>query len=194
MNFLKALKVVRMYDTDGGSGAGGGDPTPPTEPTPPTSTDVEALQEQAKQDAQNEFLQLLGVKDLTELQALVNKQRDYEDSQKTELEKINGDYEALKGSLGEKDSTIENLNALLVATRLQVPEAKANDVITLAKNYVDAKTDMTAAIAKVVELYPHFTEGTPNSVDPQVPAWSTGKNGRHTKATLNDEQWSAAFK
>ncbi|HEM4424783.1 hypothetical protein [Streptococcus suis] len=123
--------------------------------------DTEAIKSQAI----SELLGQLGVASVEDAQANLASWNEYQEGQKTELQKIQDNLTVANNSLAERDTTIASLQAQLAAAQLGVPAENTSDVITLAKSLVNEKTDINTAISTVLEKYPHFKGGGDNVVD-----------------------------
>lgn len=123
--------------------------------------DTEAIKSQAI----SELLGQLGVASVEDAQANLPSWNEYQEGQKTELQKIQDNLTVANNSLAERDTTIASLQAQLAAAQLGVPAENTSDVITLAKSLVNEKTDINTAISTVLEKYPHFKGGGDNVVD-----------------------------
>jgi len=181
----------------------GGDPnvTPETTPPaqePPVQPPVTFTQEQmdeAKQQQEASFLKKLGVENLDQLKQTVKGWNEYQESQKTEQEKINEKLTTFETQLKEKDESLFNSQAQIAALKLDIKEEKnLNAVITLAKTKVNDDVDITKAIEMVVEEFPHFkgvVEQPP--ADPGKPK-PTFSNGQHQQTSMTEsDKWFAAF-
>jgi len=182
---------------------GGGDPnvTPETTPPaqePPVQPPVTFTQEQmdeVKQQQEASFLKKLGVENLDQLKQTVKGWNEYQESQKTEQEKINEKLTTFETQLKEKDESLFNSQAQIAALKLDIKEEKnLNAVITLAKTKVNDDVDITKAIEMVVEEFPHFkgvVEQPP--ADPGKPK-PTFSNGQHQQTSMTEsDNWFAAF-
>lgn len=157
---------------DTGTGAGGSDGTvidnnTGTEPVAPTPgqaqtdpIDTEAIKAQAI----NDLLANLGVASIDDAKANLASWNEYQEGQKTELQKIQDSLTVANNSLVERDATISNLQAQLAAAQMGVPADNTSDVIILAKGLVNEQVDINQAITTVLEKYPHFKGGGDNGV------------------------------
>ncbi|HEL2551297.1 hypothetical protein NQZ98_02790 [Streptococcus suis] len=123
--------------------------------------DTEAIKSQAI----SELLGQLGVASVEDAQANLASWNEYQEGQKTELQKIQDSLTVANNSLAERDTTIASLQAQLAASQMGVPAENTSDVITLANSLVNEKTDINTAISTVLEKYPHFKGGGDNVVD-----------------------------
>ncbi|HFR3660814.1 TPA: hypothetical protein ACHVEN_001637 [Streptococcus suis] len=118
--------------------------------------------ETIKSQAISELLGQLGVASVEDAKANLASWNEYQEGQKTELQKIQDSLTVANNSLAERDTTIASLQAQLAAAQLGVPAENTSDVITLAKSLVNEKTDINTAISTVLEKYPHFKGGGDN--------------------------------
>lgn len=170
--------------------------TPPANQEPPAQPPVTFTQEQldeAKQQQEAAFLKKLGVESLDQLKQSVKGWNEYQESQKTEQDKINEKLTTYETQLQQKDESLFNLQAENAAIKSGITEEKnLNAVITLAKTKVSDDVDIVKAIEMVVEEFPHF-KGVVE--DPQGTPKPTFTTGTHQKKTLTEaEQWALAFK
>ncbi|MEK5038775.1 hypothetical protein [Sporosarcina sp. FSL K6-3457] len=186
--------------------AGGEPPVPPVPPVPPaetppvtpdktfTQTDVNNLVAKESKTAQEKLLKKLGIEDFDSAKDGLEKFREWQESQKSEAEK---QAEALKALETEKESMLtenQTLKAQLSAVKAGVLADSVPDVVTLAKTMVTEEMDMDAAIAAVVEKYPHFAQVV-EQVDPDAPPKPQFSNGQHqTQPQSETDKWLAAFK
>ncbi|GAF14920.1 phage protein [Bacillus sp. JCM 19046] len=170
--------------------------------TPPTLEEKEQEEKTFKQDevnniatkeakkAQEKLLKQLGIDDFQNAKEGMQKFKEWQESQKTEQEKqterLTG-LETTNTTLTEENS---GLKAQISAMKAGVNTDSVEDVVTLAQRLLDDDTDMDAAVAKVVERYPHFA-GQKKEQE-EKPSFS---NGQHQKKTETQaDQWAAAFK
>ena len=171
---------------------GGGEPTPPPEKTF-TQEDVNNLIKRESSKQQEKLLKELGISDFKDAKDGLSKFREWQESQKTEQEKQADRLKELETN--HTATTEENtvLKAQISAMKAGVKAESVEDVVTLAKTLVNDETDMNAAIAKVVEKYPHFAqqEVAQQEEEPK-PKFSQGQYG--TQQTTEVDQWLNAFK
>lgn len=152
---------------------------------------VNALIAKEAKKAQEKLLRQLGVEDINNAKDALEKYKSLQDEQKTELQRA---QDLAASATKEKDSLttqIESLTAEIAAMKLGVSGENTADVVALAKNYLSEDVDLQAAIAKVVEKYPHF-KGEKAAQEPETPTFT---KGTHQKgAPLTDiDKWKAAF-
>lgn len=156
---LHGLKKHLFYfNADTG---GGGSATGTTESETSQAMDVEVVKAQALSD----LLGTLGVASIDEAKTNLSAWNEYQDGQKTELQKVQDSLTVANNTLAERDGTIANLQAKLTAAQLGVPADNTEDVVTLAKGLVSEQVDITQAIATVLDKYPHFKGGGSDAAD-----------------------------
>lgn len=170
---------------------GGGDLVPPVKTFTQEEVNNFVKRESSKQ--QEKMLKELGISDFKDAKEGLAKFKEWQDSQKTEQER---QTERLK-ELETNQSTLSDENSVLKAQisamKAGVNAESVEDVVALAKTLVSDDTDMNAAIAKVVEKYPHFAQKEESQQQEQPkPKFSQGKHG--TQLTTEAEQWLNAFK
>ena len=188
-----------LEETPPGGGEPPVTPTPPVEPTTPpvppksfSQDDVNAIATKQAREAQEKMLKQLGIEDFDNAKEGMKKFQEWQESQKTEVEK---QAEALK-NFETKNGTLSNenetLKASLSALKAGVLSDSVPDVVTLAKTMVTDDVDMDAAIAAVVEKYPHFAQAAQKETGDSKPKFS---NGQHqTQPSSDADKWLAAFK
>lgn len=178
-------------------GGNGGNPEPPATQEPPktfTQDDVNNIAAKEHKKAQEKLLKQLGIEDFNSAKDGLAKFREWQDSQKTEQEKLNEQLTTYQTQVKESENAIFSLKAENAAIKAGITEEKnLNAVITLAKTKVSDDVDITKAIEMVVEEFPHFKgvvetkeEGAPK------PTFTTGQHQKSTPSVA--EQWAAAFK
>lgn len=176
---------------------------PPTAPveTPPaadkkfTQTDVNNLVAKESKTAQEKLLKKLGIEDFDSAKDGLEKFKQWKQDQKTDAEKqaeALKEYETKTGSLSSENAT---LKAQLSALKAGVKAESADDVVALAERLVNDDTDINAAIASVIEKYPHFAQVAEPESDPNAPPKPQFSNGQHQTQPLSDaDKWAEAFK
>lgn len=197
----KLLPLQLQFFAEGGEGdppsadpPGGneplGDDPPPSDP-PKTFTQDELNNVAAKEakKAQEKLLKQLGIDDFANAKDGLAKFKDWQESQKTEAQKQADrlkDLETNFTSTSEENST---LKAQISAMKAGVLGESVEDVVTLAKTMVSDDMDMDAAIAKVVEKYPHFAQA--KEEENPKPSFSAGQ---HQKPPVSEvDKWFDAF-
>ncbi|MGI8349618.1 hypothetical protein NiCM35_07545 [Niallia circulans] len=182
-----------------------GEPIPPAEPTPPTEPktadpeppsktftqeDVNNLVAKEAKKAQEKLLKQLGVEDFNNAKEGLTKFKEWQESQKTEAEKQAERLKELEANYSNTSNENAILKAQISAMKAGVLAESVEDVVTLAKTMVSDDLDMDAAIAKVVEKYPHFAQKQ-EKVDEPKPSFSLGKHEKQPSSEM--DAWLEAF-
>ena len=169
---------------------GGGEP-----PVPPKSfsqDDVNAIATKQAREAQEKMLKQLGIEDFDNAKEGMKKFQEWQESQKTEAEKQTEALKNFEKQNGTLSNENETLKASLSALKAGVLADSVPDVVTLAKTMLSDEVDMDAAIAAVVEKYPHFAQAAQEETGDSKPKFS---NGQHqTQPPSDADKWLAAFK
>lgn len=205
------LRLDLQFFAEGGEGEGEGS-TPPAAPTleggnggnlePPAAQeppktfsqeDVNNIAAKEAKKATEKLLKQLGVEDFNSAKEGLTKLREYQDSQKTEQDKLNEKLTTYESQAKESENTIFSLQAENAAIKAGITEEKnLNAVITLAKTKVHDDVDITKAIEMVVEEFPHFKGVVEETPPAPKPTFTTGQHQKSTPSVA--EQWAAAFK
>ncbi len=181
-------------DPPGGNEPPGNDP-PPTDP-PKTFTQDELNNIAAKEakKAQEKLLKQLGVDDFANAKDGMAKFKEWQESQKTEAQKQAERLKELETNFSSTSEENGMLKAQISAMKVGVLAESIEDVVTLAKTMVSEDLDMDAAIAKVVEKYPHFAQMKQEEEPGEVkkPSFSTGQHQKQQTSEL--DAWMEAFK
>lgn len=112
--------------------------------------------ERAKEKAVAEKLKELGVESIDDVKSAMQKIKEIEDANKSDLEKLQAEKEELNAKMQElqEKATKAEYNAAIV--KAGVKSDYADDVLVLAKQKVSDEKDINAAINEIVEKYPHF--------------------------------------
>lgn len=173
-----------------GQQQGGQDPQNPSQEGEKlfTQEDVKRIASKEKKQGLENFLKELGFEDFENAKDGVQKYREWQESQKTEAEKMADSLKDYETKYNTTLSENESLKAQIAAMGAGVQADAVQDVVTLAKPLVSDEVDMNAAIAKVLEKYPHFKGGSSEEDDT---AFYTV--GDHKKQTKTDSFASALF-
>ncbi|MFE5392853.1 hypothetical protein, partial [Bacillus thuringiensis] len=153
-------------------------------------SDVNNLIAKETKRAQEKLLKQLGVEDFKSAKEGLAKFQEWQESQKTEAEKMADSLKDYETKYNTVSSENESLKAQISAMKLGVNADSVPDVVALAKNYVSDEVDMNAAMQMVVEKYPHFKEQQQEET-PQ-PKFTNGEHKKQPSSEL--EAWAAAFK
>ncbi|AZS49212.1 hypothetical protein BpsS140_00019 [Bacillus phage vB_BpsS-140] len=174
----------------------GGD-TPPADPPTTksyTQDDVNSLMTKTERKAQEKLLRKLGVENFDNAKDGLEKYRDWQESQKTEAQKLQDSHTALEQ---ERNTAMQELG--VYKTQVAVLKAGINadsveDVVALADRLVNDDTTIEEAISQVIEKYPYFLkEQQTTQDDKKKPSYSTGQHTPDQKPSENDA-WKNAFK
>ena len=176
--------------------------TPPagTEPpaTPETTfsqADVNAIASKEAKTAQEKMLKQLGIEDFDSAKEGMKKFQEWQESQKTEQQLKDEKLQELETNFSSTSDENTVLKAQISAMKVGVKADSVSDVVTLAKTMVTEEVDMDAAIASVVEKYPHFAQVAEPEPDPNTPPKPQFSNGQHqTQPATDADKWMEAFK
>lgn len=164
-----------------------------------TQKDVNSLVAREAKKAQEKLLKQLGVTDFNTARDGLQKFKEWQDSQKSEQEKLQEELSTTKQTLEQIEAERNDAKDKLSAISLGVDPQKVTDVIVLARTMVNEKTTIDDAIPKVLEKYPIFKVGGNEGQDEQQqqqqqpkPKFSTGEHGRGKQETELDK-WLSAF-
>ncbi|MER1249761.1 hypothetical protein NQS42_18225 [Bacillus sp. C10(2022)] len=142
---------------------------------------VNSLVADERRNTQASVLKQLGdFESIEQAKEWAQKMRDLEDSQKTEEQKRDERLQEFETQTENLSKENQSLKAQVAALKVGIPDESMEDVIALAEKYVSDDVDLTAAIEKVVEKYPHFKEQQQKQAPPR---WT---NGNHEKPQLSD--------
>ena len=196
---FKFLPLNLQFFAEGGES---GDQAPVNEPggqeqTEQTVTDTEQKSEEKlfrqedvnnivareAKKAQEKLLKELGIDDFDNAKEGLQKFREWQESQKTEQEKLQESVQKLTQDNETLASENASLKAQLSALKQGVKADSLEDVIALAERLVNDETTIDDAIKQVIEKYPHFAENAREEEQEQKPKFTTGQ---HTKADNGD--------
>lgn len=128
-----------------------------------TQEQVNGIASKEAKKAQEKLLRDLGVEDFESAKDGLAKFKEYQDAQKTDVER---QQEALQQAkeresklsedISTKDKEIASLNAKITALGLGVNNESIDDVIALAERNVNEEVTIEDAIKSVIDKYPHF--------------------------------------
>lgn len=158
-------------------------PKPPEGGEQPKAPENNQLSpEEQRKFIEAEFLKSLGVEDFEKLKETLAKQKDFEESQKSEVQKAADRMKELEEQLKGKDDQTFTLQAQLAALKSGVQEESFEDVMVLAKAKVTDKVTIDEAIKQVVEKYPHFA----NKAQEETPKPKFAQPGSQRKSDDKD--------
>lgn len=145
-------------------------------------SDVNNLIAKETKRAQEKLLKQLGVEDFKSAKEGLAKFQEWQESQKTEAEKMADSLKDYETKYNTVSSENESLKAQISAMKLGVNADSVPDVVALAKNYVSDEVDLDAAMQMVVEKYPHF-KGQQQE-ESNSPTWTTGTHKKQHMSEL----------
>lgn len=161
--------------------------------------DVSNIAAREAKKAQEKLLKQLGVKDVKSAKDGLAEFKKLQDEQKTEAQKALDANKDLKETNETLSNENETLKAQLAALKQGTNSDSLDDVILLAKGYVNEDTDVDTAIEKVLEKYPHFKavqednkDGKKKEDKKKKPKFSDSEHKNDDKETDN-EKWAKAF-
>jgi len=168
------------------------DPPPQDPPKTFTQDDLNNIAAKEAKKAQEKLLKQLGIEDFNSAKDGMQKFKDWQESQKTEAQKQADRLKDLETNFSTTSEENSSLKAQISAMKAGVKAESVEDVVVLAKTMVSEEMDMDAAIAKVVEKYPHFSEAA--KADPNEPPKPSFSTGQHQKQPETDmDKWLDAF-
>ncbi|WP_339148401.1 hypothetical protein [Sutcliffiella sp. BMC8] len=179
-------------DPPGGNEPPGTDPPPPEPPKTFTQDELNNIAAKEAKKAQEKLLKQLGVDDFANAKDGLAKFKEWQESQKTEAQKQADRLKDLESDFSTTSEENTSLKAQLSALKANVKAESVEDVVVLAKTMVNDDVDMDAAIAKVVEKYPHFSQKAEEQPEEKKPSFSTGQHQK--KPESDTEKWLNAFK
>jgi vacuolar-type H+-ATPase subunit I/STV1 len=165
--------IRKLFSADTGNGGEVLDPviTPETKETKTfTQEDINRVIGEAKKSSVAKVLKELGIEDVENTKEGMKKFKEWQDSQKTESEKLTGKLTEYEKSLQEKDKQVNDLNAKFTALSKGVQTDKVDKVIKLLSAYEGETID--AKIDAILTEFPEYKKGSaPASIGGQ----STGQ-------------------
>lgn len=155
-----------------------------------TQEDLNGIVAKEAKKAQEKLLKQLGVEDFNSAKEGLTKLKEFQDAQKTEAEKQAEQLKQLEESYNNTSSENESLKAQLSALKAGVQSESIDDVVVLAKTLVSDDVDMDAAIAQVIQKYPHFAQQQVEE-EPKKPSFTQGKHEKQEQSEL--DKWLSAF-
>lgn len=134
-------------DGDKGTGGAGAEKTF-------SQADVSAIAAKESKKATEALLKDLGITDFNGAKDGMAKFKEWQDSQKTDLEKITGEVDGYKTTISEKDAIIKGFQNKEIVTDLGVSSKNAAKVLKLAE--LEDGDDLKANVEKVLKEYPMF--------------------------------------
>ena len=145
--------------------------------------DVNNIVAREVKKTQEKLLKELGIDDFENAKEGLQKFREWQESQKTEQEKMQETLKKLQTDNEALANENANLKAQLAALKQGVKADSLEDVVALAERLVNDETTIDDAIKQVIEKYPHFAEKANEEEQEQKPKFTTGQ---HTKTDNSD--------
>src|SRR5690606_21548838 len=145
--------------------------------------DVNNIVAREVKKTQEKLLKELGIDDFENAKEGLQKFREWQESQKTEQEKLQETLQKLQTDNETLANENANLKAQLAAVKQGVKADSLEDVIALAERLVNDETTIDDAIKQVIEKYPHFAENASEGEQEQKPKFTTGQ---HSKENSGD--------
>ena len=187
-------------------------PATPTDDTPPTESqgegskdnlftqeDVNNIVARETKKVQEKIIKQLGVEDFDTAKEGMEKFREWQESQKTEQERQQEQFNKLKQNYESVQAEKEKLVAQVSAMKAGVHADSVEDVVVLANALVSDDVTIDEAIKRVTTKYPHFLaqqqqqqEEDQQQEGREKPRFSSGQ---HQKAPESEmDKWLNAFK
>ncbi|MET3504948.1 hypothetical protein [Halalkalibacter oceani] len=157
-----------------------------------TQEDVNNLIAKETRKQQEKLLKQLGIENFDNAKEGMKQFKEWQESQKTEQQKQAERLKELETNYTTTAEENADLKAQISAMKAGVLSESVEDVVTLAKRMVNDDMDMDAAIAKVVEKYPHFAGQQEKKEEVEKPSFSTGEHKKQPQSLA--DQWAEAFK
>lgn len=145
--------------------------------------DVNNIVAREVKKTQEKLLKELGIDDFENAKEGLQKFREWQESQKTEQEKLQETLQKFQADNETLTNENANLKAQLAALKQGVKADSLEDVIALAERLVNDETTIDDAIKQVIEKYPHFAESASEEEQEQKPKFTTGQ---HSKENSGD--------
>ena len=145
--------------------------------------DVNNIVAREVKKTQEKLLKELGIDDFENAKEGLQKFREWQESQKTEQEKLQETLQKLQTDNEALANENANLKAQLAALKQGVKADSLEDVVALAERLVNDETTIDDAIKQVIEKYPHFAENAREEEQEQKPKFTTGQ---HSKGDSGD--------
>ena len=159
-------RLTPFYEGDGGGG--GGEPNNDPNPNNPDPNDepkfsqnqLNSIVNNDKKKVQAALYKELGFENGEDAKAFIDKYKEHEDKNKSELEKANATNTALESELKANKDKAEKLENKFKAIELGCNPEHAEEVVLLASAKVDDTKDFATALNEVKEKFPSMF--TPN--------------------------------
>lgn len=152
-----------------------------------SQADVTAIAAKESKNAKEKILKELGITDFSNAKDGMAKFKEWQDSQKTDLEKMTGEVNGYKTTISEKDAIIKSFQDKEIVTNLGVKPENAAKVLKLAE--LEDGDDLKANVEKVLKDFPMF-KGSANDQG-QFGAGSGGSGGSGGSSTAKEDIFKA---
>lgn len=98
----------------------------------------------------------IGVEDITKAKEFVQKMKNQEEANKSDLQKKEEELQAVKGELSTKDQEIFDLKAEKKARALGIKDDYLEEVVVLAKAKTNSEKDFDTALKEVADKFGSF--------------------------------------
>ncbi len=160
-----------------------------------TQEDVNNIVAKETKKATEKMLKQLGMKDFDGAKEGLEKFRKWQEEQKTEAEKQAEQMKKLETGNADLAGENSDLKAQVAAMKQGVLPDSVEDVVVLAKRFMDDDTTMDDAIKKVLEKYPHFAKVDSEEEEQEEEGKPTFSSGKHQKKPKTDiDAWLEAFR
>ncbi|MPW25954.1 hypothetical protein GC105_09140 [Alkalibaculum sp. M08DMB] len=182
-NIMKNLDLIPMNiqlfaedKTDPDPPAGGSGESSKQEDTKTfTQDDVNNVVARESKAAVEKLLKEAGIAPEGDYKASMQAFKEWQDSQKTELEKVTGNLTTLEQAKAEAEAKATLLEQKFKAVSKGIPADKAHKYIKLAEAYMDDKTDFEKALGLALKDFPVVENGTPGTGGNPPPTPGTEK-------------------
>jgi len=125
--------------------------------------DVNAIVARESKAAVEKLLKEVGIAPEGDYKAAMKAFKQWQDSQKSELEKATGALSAVEKAKAEAEAKVSALERQIAAISKGIPADKADKYIKLAEAYVNEKTDFAAALELALKDFPIPEKGVAGS-------------------------------
>ncbi|MFT3951185.1 MAG: hypothetical protein QM689_04425 [Oscillospiraceae bacterium] len=151
-----------------------------------TQEDVNALVSKGSKSAVEKLLKDAGIAPEGDYKTAMKAFREWQDSQKTELEKATGSLSAAEKAKQDAETKAAQLERQLAAVKKGVPADKTDKYIKLAEAYTDDKTDFDAALDAALKDFPVTAKPEKPPYVPPNPAAPANPEKKPTGAAIID--------
>lgn len=128
-----------------------------------TQEDVNAIVSRESKAAVEKLLKEVGIAPEGDYKSVLKAFREWQDSQKTELEKTTGALTAAEKAKAEAEAKANALEKQLTALSKGIPQDKVEKYAKLAEAYMNEKTDFATALDLALKDFPVVEKGAPGA-------------------------------